>query len=77
MNFTEAESRYRTLKILRDSGQILSAEFTSRVHELRLQDIGGVWWQIREQDGRWLRWNGLAWEPTKLVLVSTLQYSMP
>src|SRR5512137_2908714 len=73
MNFDEAERKLAELKNQRDSGQLSPAEFTSRVHEIRLQDIGDVWWQISEQDGKWLRWNGSAWvpgEPVRIVASS-------
>lgn len=62
MDFQEAILRYADLKNQRDSQQINRADFTTRVHELRVQDHKGVWWQIREQDGEWLRWNGSTWE---------------
>jgi hypothetical protein len=62
MDFHDAELKYAELKKQFDTGQIGAADFTSGVHELRLQDSKGVWWQIREQDGGWLRWNGSLWE---------------
>ena len=69
MNFDDAERKFADLKNQRDSGQISPADFTTQVYEIRLQDIGGVWWQISEQDGKWLRWNGSAWVPGEPVRI--------
>jgi hypothetical protein len=62
MDFHEAVLNYAELKKMRDSQQISRSEFTTRVHELRVQDHKGDWWQVREKDGEWLRWNGSSWE---------------
>lgn len=70
MNFDDAERKFADFKNQRDSGQISPADFTARIHEIRLQDIGGVWWQISEQDGKWLRWNGSAWVPGEPVRIA-------
>lgn len=75
MNFDEAERRFAVLKNQRDSGQMSPDEFSVSVNEIRVEDIGGVWWQISEQDGKWLRWNGSAWvpgEPVRIVASSAL-----
>jgi hypothetical protein len=62
MDFHDAELKYTELKKQLDTSQIAAADFTAHVHELRVLDHNGVWWQIREQDGGWLRWNGSLWE---------------
>jgi hypothetical protein len=75
MNFDEAEGRFAILKNQRDSGQMSPAEFSVSVNDIRVEDIGGVWWQISEQDGKWLRWNGSAWvpgDPVRIVASSAL-----
>lgn len=79
MNFDEAERKFAGLKDQRDSGQISPAEFSSHVDEIRLQDIGGVWWQISEKNGQWLRWNGSAWVPGEPVRItgSSMQIRYP
>jgi hypothetical protein len=62
MNAQEAEARYGSLKSRFDAGQIPLDEFNRRVSELRYRDNTGTWWTISPIDGRWLRWNGTAWE---------------
>lgn len=71
MNFPEAEQIYLNLKNQLLSGVISQQEFRSRVNELRVLDATGVWWQIREEDGGWLRWTGTAW------VSETLPYPPP
>lgn len=61
MSFEGAEQEFNILKNQLASGKITHPEYLNRVNNLRLQDPAGTWWQIREQDGRWLKWNGTEW----------------
>ena len=78
MNFPEAEQIYLNLKNQLLSGVISQQEFRNRVNELRVLDVNGVWWQIREEDGGWLRWTGTAWVSDTLPYPPPAQHpSMP
>lgn len=59
--FERARSTYSELAALRRSGRVGEAEFREAVNRLRLRDGSGTWWQVRADDGAWLRWNGTAW----------------
>jgi len=61
MNFSDAEQAYQNLLGQKQAGQLSDAEFNAAVQELRLQTPDGTWWQIREADGAWLRWDGSTW----------------
>ena len=61
MNFLEAEQAYQTLVQQKQAGQLSEAEFIVAVQNLRVQTPDGIWWQIRESDGSWLRWDGTNW----------------
>ena len=59
--FERARSTYSELAALWRSGRVGEAEFREAVNRLRLRDGSGTWWQVRADDGAWLRWNGAAW----------------
>ncbi|MFC1925637.1 hypothetical protein ACFLW2_02955 [Chloroflexota bacterium] len=61
MNFREAIDSYRTLRNQLNAGQITPEDFAERVNTLRVQHSDGSWWQIRQADGAWLKWDGTAW----------------
>jgi len=61
LNFQEAEKKYAQLRQQVDARQITSEEFWERVNQLQVLSDDGTWWQIRGQDGVWLRWDGAAW----------------
>ncbi|MBN1317190.1 MAG: hypothetical protein JXA42_17030 [Anaerolineales bacterium] len=63
MNFQEAEYRYSVLKQQLQIGQLLQPQFIDAVNKLRFQAPDNSWWQIRWQDGAWLRWDGKNWAP--------------
>jgi hypothetical protein len=64
MNSQEMEVRYASLKQAKDKGSITDAQFRADVAQLRMQASDGSWYQIDPADGRWLKWNGRAWEKT-------------
>lgn len=57
----ELEERYRQLRAQLGAGAIGPQAFTAAVAALRFQDQDGTWWQVRETDGAWLRWDGQGW----------------
>ena len=59
--FARTHSTYSDLAQLKSSGRIGENEFKEAVARLRLEDAAGVWWQVRAEDGAWLRWDGTAW----------------
>ncbi len=59
--FERVLSTYSELIALRRSGRVGEPEFREAVARLRLTDSTGVWWQVRAEDGAWLRWDGNAW----------------
>jgi hypothetical protein len=59
--FRAVHRQYLFLRAHFDRGGISGEAFTEEVNRLRLQDQSGVWWQIRETDGGWLKWDGAAW----------------
>lgn len=61
MNFEEAEREYLKFKNRLDARQISPQDYLNHVNNLRLQDPTGTWWHIRQEDGRWLKWNGTSW----------------
>lgn len=61
--FWEKEKEFLALSIRREEGSLDEGSFREEVHKLRLQDREGVWWQMREEDGGWLRWDGSRWVP--------------
>ena len=61
MNFSEAQQAYQNLVQQKQAGQLSEAEFIAAVQNLRVQTPDGAWWQIRDSDGVWLRWDGSNW----------------
>jgi len=59
--FDELNRAYGDLKAQLDSNRIDRNAFVHKVHELRLKDDQGTWWQIDPDTGGWLRWDGSAW----------------
>lgn len=76
MNFQEAETRYAELLRQYEAGQMSSAQFEQAVAGLRVQTSDGAWWQL-DGNGRWLRWNGSAWEHTARTAVTPTQATPP
>lgn len=62
MNSKEMESRYAGLRQAKDTGRISDAQFRDEVAKLRHQAADGSWYQINPDNGRWMKWNGTAWE---------------
>lgn len=60
--FREREQEFLDLSVRRLEGSLDERSFREEVYKLRLQDQAGVWWQVREEDGGWFRWNGSQWE---------------
>lgn len=58
--FAALEKEYLKLNDLARAGTISEEEFQYNVNQLRFQDSGGVWWQLRS-DGAWLKWDGANW----------------
>jgi hypothetical protein len=56
-----AEELYCRLQNRLSAGSIDRETFASHVGALRFQDWNGSWWQVKEQDGTWLTWDGTAW----------------
>lgn len=63
MDFQTAEQRYYDLKQFHSRGQLTQDQFINAVNELRVQAADNSWWQMRWQDGAWLRWDGTNWTP--------------
>lgn len=77
MNFHEAEKNYQKLRQQVDARQITSGEFWERVNRLRVQSDDGTWWQIRGQDGAWLRWDGASWAEAAAPLEPPARAAQP
>lgn len=60
--FQESEAHYFTLRRRFDARQITEQQLSAAVQQYRIQDAQGVWWQMRPQDGAWLRWTGVSWQ---------------
>lgn len=71
MNFSEAEQAYKNLVQQKQAGQLSADEFIAAVQNLRVQTPDGVWWQIRDTDGAWLRWDGSTWVENQQGTVPT------
>lgn len=61
MNFDQAEQRYAQLRQRANRGDLTDKQFADELAKLRLKTADGVWWTLRPQDGRWLRWDGAKW----------------
>ena len=60
--FQEIETRYFSLLRQFETRRISAQQYAAAVQQLRFQDAQGIWWQMRPQDGAWLRWNGVSWD---------------
>lgn len=60
--FRDLEHRYRELAGQHERREIDDAAFVEAVNSLRTTDETGRWWQIEAGTGRWLCWDGRAWE---------------
>jgi len=60
--FADLESRYRQLSGQHARGEIDDNAFIGAVNALRTTDGEGRWWQIEAGSGRWLCWDGQAWQ---------------
>lgn len=58
--FGDLEEQYHRYNSEVQAGAISLEQFAEKVNELRFQDAGGTWWQLRF-DGIWLKWDGTAW----------------
>ncbi len=63
MDKRSAEKAYGQMKKNLDRGRLTREQFIQQVADLRYQDASGVWYQIRPEDGSWLRWDGTQWIP--------------
>ncbi|HEY9072435.1 MAG TPA: hypothetical protein VIV61_19390, partial [Candidatus Ozemobacteraceae bacterium] len=61
--FQELENRYQQLARQHARGSLDDQAFIEAVNGLRLTDDEGRWWQLEAGTGRWLCWNGQAWQP--------------
>ena len=59
--FNAMKERFFTLLRQRDTGEITPEAFQDAVNMLRLQDQSGTWWQVRNVDGAWLKWDSTTW----------------
>ncbi len=59
--FFDLEVKYVQLLESFKFQDISEDDFVQSVHQLRLQDPQGIWWQIRPEDGGWYRWDGTQW----------------
>ena len=59
--FAEVKWRYFELWNQKEAGGLSEAAFVAEVNKLRVQDDRQVWWQVRAEDGAWLRWDGHTW----------------
>jgi hypothetical protein len=61
----DIEFRYAKLKTQYVSGGLKYDDYIAAVDALRVQDENGIYWQIRADDGKWVRWDGSTWVPCK------------
>ena len=62
MSFQQALQHFNELCRQYQARQLSNEQFRQAVEQLRVQDGGGIWWQLSPQ-GQWLSWNGAAWMP--------------
>lgn len=60
--FQDIEARYFTLHRQFEKKHITAQQLSAAAQQLRVQDDQGIWWQMRPEDGAWLRWNGISWD---------------
>lgn len=59
----DIEFRYAKLKTQYVNGDLKYDDYIAAVEALRMQDENGIYWQIRADDGKWVRWDGSTWIP--------------
>lgn len=57
----DIELRYAKLKTRYINGDLNYNNYIAAVDALRVQDENGTYWQIRADDGKWVRWDGSTW----------------
>jgi hypothetical protein len=55
------ERSYEKLKAHYENGGLGYDDYITAVNTLRIQDENGIYWQIRTDDGKWVRWDGSTW----------------
>jgi hypothetical protein len=63
MDFSEAERALGNLNARKLWHDITDQQYTAELNLLRVQDTSGRWWQPDPASGRWLVWDGNAWQP--------------
>jgi hypothetical protein len=58
-----AESEAATVRRDLAAGRITEAIARSRLNDLMVQDLQGVWWMVGTQSGTWYRYDGGNWVP--------------
>jgi hypothetical protein len=77
-SFERVQDTCRRFRGLRDAGRISDQQLREAMARLRCQDDAGAWWQLRPDDGAWLRWDGAAWAPaTPLTAAAAQQAAAP
>ena len=61
----DIELRYAKLKTQYENGDLNYETYIRAVDALRMRDKNGIYWQIRANDGKWVRWDGSTWVPGK------------
>ncbi len=61
----DIELRYAKLKTQYENSDLNYETYIRAVDALRMQDKNGIYWQIRANDGKWVRWDGSTWVPGK------------
>jgi len=59
----DIELRYAKLKTQYENGDLNYETYIRAVDALRMRDKNGIYWQIRANDGKWVRWDGSTWVP--------------
>lgn len=62
MDFQEADRRYQELHELLASGKLSPVDYDKAAAQLRVLGEDGVWWAVHPRNGKWLRWDGKAWQ---------------
>src|SRR5512137_299617 len=63
MDFSEAERALKNLNARKLRHDITDQQYAAELNLLRVQDTSGRWWQPDPASGRWLAWDGTAWQP--------------